>query len=187
MARPSQVIVLVEDRLQQQFMLRYLRRAGIEQHAMRFVSYPAGAGSGEQWVREQFASEVLAYRVRRARAETILIAVIDADTLLVQERLAQLDRSLDDAQADGIQPDAEQIARLVPKRNIETWVLCLNNAEVDEETDYKRTRNDWPNLIRPGIETLYSWTRPNAQLSAGCLPSLRLGVAELRRLDFRGV
>jgi hypothetical protein len=156
------VIVLVEDRLQQQFFLRYLRRAGIEQHAMRFVSYPAGAGSGEQWVREQFASEVLA--------------------LSGQTRAPR-----DDAQADGIRPDAEQIARLVPKRNIETWVLCLNNAEVDEETDYKRTRNDWPNLIRPGIETLYSWTRPNAQLPTGCVPSLRLGVAELRRLDFRGV
>jgi len=152
---------------------------------MRFVASPAGAGSGEQWVRERFAVEVEAFRGRRAHAGTALIVVIDADAISVQERLAQLDRKLDEAQADRIRPDAEQVARLVPKRNVETWILCLNEIVVDEENDYKRTRSDWTTLIRSGIETLYSWTRPNAQLPASCVLSLRLGVAELRRLDFR--
>ena len=100
------------------------------------------------------------------------------------ERLAQLDRKLNEVQADPIRPDTEQIVRLVPKRNIETWILCLNDFKVDEETDYKRPRNDWTTLIRLGIETLYNWTRPNEQLPASCIPSLRLGVAELKRLDF---
>ncbi len=154
---------------------------------MRFVPYPAGAGSGEQWVRVQFAVEVEACRRRCARAETALIVLIDADNLSVQERLAQLDRNLDEAQADRVRQDAEQIARLVPKRNIETWILCLNDfpVVVDEETDYKRTRNDWTKLIPSGIETLYDWTRPNAQLPASSISSLLLGVAELKRLDFR--
>lgn len=152
---------------------------------MRFVPFPAGAESGEQWVRERFALEVEAYRRRRARAETTLIVVIDADDLSVKERLAQLDRNLDDAQVDRIRTDAEQIARLVPKRNIETWILCLNDVPVDEATDYKRYRNDWTTLIRTAIETLYNWTRPNAQMPNSCISSLRLGVAELTRLDFR--
>lgn len=152
---------------------------------MRFVESPAGAGSGEQWVRERFLTEVEGYRRRRARAETTLIVVVDADDLLVQERLAQLDRRLDEAQADRIRPNEERIARLVPKRNIETWILCLNQVPVDEETDYKKTRNDWTTEIRSGIEKLYNWTRPNAQLPAECVSSLRLGVAELKRLDFR--
>ncbi len=185
MAGPSQVIVLVEDSRQRQFVWRYLRRCGLEQHTMRFVPYPAGAASGEQRVRERFAEEVEAYRGRRARAETTLIVAIDADNLLVQERLAQLDRSLDEVQADRIRPDAEQIARLVPKRNIETWILCLNDARVDEETDYKRIQHDWTKLIRSGIETLYNWTRPNAQVPASCISSLRVGVAEPRKLAFR--
>jgi len=184
-ARPSQVIVLVEDNRHQQFVRRYLRRCGLELHAIRFVPYPAGAGSGEQWVRERFAMEVDACRRRRAHADTALIVLIDADHLLVQERLAQLDRSLDGAQVDRVRQDAEQIARLVPKRNIETWILCLNDAAVDEETDYKRTRNDWTTLIRSGIEKLYDWTRPNAQLPASSISSLRLGIAELKRLHFR--
>jgi hypothetical protein len=180
------VIVLIEDSRHQRFVWRYLRRCGLEQHTMRFVQSPEGAGSGEQWVRERFAVEVEVYRRRRAHADTTLIVVVDADHLLVQERLAQLDRNLDEAQADRIRPDAEQIARLVPKRNIETWILCLNDYPVDEETDYKRTRNDWTTLIRSGIGILYNWTRPNAQLPASCIASLRLGVAELKRLDFRG-
>lgn len=151
---------------------------------MRFVQSEAGTGSGEQWVRKRFAQEVGAYR--RRHAKTALIVVIDADKLLVQERLAQLDRNLDEAQADHIRPDAERIARLIPRRNIETWILCLNDVQVDEENDYKKTRNDWPTLIRSGADTLYNWTRPNAQLPDSCISSLQLGVAELKRLDFQG-
>ena len=86
MAKPSEVIVLVEDNRQQQLVFRYLRRIGLETHAMRFVL--PSSGSGEQWVREQFPVEVAAYRRRSARAETKLIAVIDADDYTVQERLA---------------------------------------------------------------------------------------------------
>jgi hypothetical protein len=122
--------------------------------------------------------------VRRAHAETALIVVTDADDLSVTERIAQLDGKLDD-QIDRIRPDTEDVARLVPKRNIETWILCLNDFPVDEETDYKRTQDDWTALIRSGSETLYTWTRRNAQVPASCISSLRLGVAELRRLDFR--
>jgi len=103
-----------------------------------------------------------------------------------RRRLAQLDQKLDEVQANPIRPDAEQIARLVPKRNIETWILCLNDIRVDEETNYKRNRNDWTTLIRSGIETLHNWTRQNEELPAACIPSLRLGVAELERLDLRG-
>lgn len=63
MSRPSQVIILVEDERHRQFVFRYLRRCGVEQHAMRFAPYPAGAGSGEQFVRERFTTEVKAYRL----------------------------------------------------------------------------------------------------------------------------
>jgi len=52
----------------------------------------------------------------------------------------------------------EQIARLVPKRNIETWILCLNGQAVDEDTDYKRRRDDWTELIPEAAETLSKWT-----------------------------
>jgi hypothetical protein len=183
MGKPSQVIILVEDRRHQQFVLRYLRRVGLEPHAFRFVPSPAGEGSGEQWVRERFAAEVEAYR--RRQAETKLIVVIDADNRSVEERLAQLDHELAEVGAQPVRPREEQIARLVPKRNVETWILCLNWEAVDEETDYKNRGRDWSRLIRSGAETLYAWTRANAQVPASCVASLNLGVLELRRLDFR--
>jgi hypothetical protein len=182
MAKPSQVIVLVEDHRHQLLIFRYLRRIGLEPHAMRFVL--PSSGSGEQWVRERFPVEVTAYRRRSARAETKLIAVIDADKFSVQERLAQLDQKLQEGGVDPVRADVEQIARLVPRRNIESWILCLNNVEVDEEIDYKRTRNDWAELIRPATETLYAWTRPNSQVPNDCIPSLQHGIGDLRRLDF---
>ncbi len=152
---------------------------------MRFVPSPPGAGSGEQRVREQFAQEVAAYRSRRAHAETKLIVVIDADTHSLQERLAQLDRALRDAGVRGLDANTEQIARLIPKRNVETWILCLNEVPVDEETDYKRTHNDWTALIPTAAVTLFEWARPNARIPASCVDSLQHGIRELSRLDFR--
>lgn len=180
MPKPSQIIILVEDKHQQNLVVRYLRRAGLDTHAMRLVPTPSGSGSGEQWVREQFPVEVAAYR--RRHAETKLIVVIDADTHSVQERLRQLDQKLQQAEVHPINPATEEIARLVPKRNIETWILCLNHKAVNEDTDYKKTHNDWEALTHTGVVTLYEWTRPSAQVPAGCIPSMRLGVNELRNL-----
>lgn len=184
MARPSRVTVLAEDRRQQQLIFRYLRRIGLEIHAMRLLL--PSAGSGEQWVREQFPKELSEYRRRSARAETKLIAVTDADTLSVEERLAQLDGRLRDDGVDLVRMDNEQVVRLIPRRNVETWLLCLNGIVVEEGEDYKKTRHDWDDLIQPAANTLYAWTRPNARIPDQCVPSLRHAIGELRRLDFGG-
>jgi hypothetical protein len=111
------------------------------------------------------------------------LIIIDADNSTLPERLAQLGRKLQDA---GIEPirDAEQVARLIPRRTIETWILCLNLIEVEEETDYKRTGNDWSELIPLAAEALYAWSRPNSHVPDNCIPSLQHGLSELRRLDF---
>lgn len=135
MPKPSRIIILVEDKRQQNLIMRCLRRVGLEMHAFRFISTPSG--SGEQWVREQFPSEVAAYRTRQAA--TKLIVVIDADMRSVHERLRQLDQALQRSGARPIDPGTEEIARLVPKRNVETWILCLNDRDANEEADYKKT------------------------------------------------
>ena len=179
-AKPSQVILLVEDSRHKQFIFGYLRRLGFGTHAMRIEKSPSGEGSAEQWVRERFAIEVEACRGRQA--ETRLIVLIDADTHTVRERIAQLDKGLRDAGATLIPDETKEIARLVPKRNIETWILCLNDVEVNEDTDYKRTRDDWTELVRPAVSTLYVWTRPRAAVPPSCVESLQIGIGELRKL-----
>jgi hypothetical protein len=178
-SKPSQVIVLVEDDHQEMLVYRYLKKRGLR---TRIESSPSGKGSAESWVRKSFAKEVSAYRIRQAKASTALIVVIDADTHTVLDRLNQLDQALRDAGKQPIDAGTEQIARLVPKRNVETWILCLTGQEVDEETDYKNATDGWNKLIPQAAEALFQWTRPKAGLPSHCIDSLQSGVRELNRL-----
>ncbi len=183
MSKPSRVIVLLEDDHQRMLLYRYLKRCGLA-HAATILPSPSGKGSAEQWVRKRFIEEVIAYRARQAKAKTALIAVVDADNHTVQDRLRQLDQVLKDS-GKPIIHETEQVARLVPKRNIETWILCLPNVHaVEEETDYKRTRDNWNDLIPSAADMLFEWTRPNMELPNYCVASLRNGVMELSRLTF---
>jgi len=175
------VIVVAEDEHHETLIRRFLRKCGLTTHEMRIERSPSGQGSAEHWVRKRFVIEVSEYRSRHA--QTKLIVVIDADARTVQNRVRQLDQALTDSQKPIVDTSAEQIARLVPKRNVETWILCLNGHLTDEETDYKRTRNDWSGLIPPAAQTLFQWTRPNTQ-PPQCTDSLQRGVTELKRLRF---
>ena len=64
--------------------------------------------------------------------------------------------------------------------------LPYGDVVEEGENDYKGTRSDWDDLIPPA-NTLYAWTRRNAQIPDHCVPSLRHAIAELRRLDFSDV
>jgi hypothetical protein len=184
MPRPSQVVALVEDKRHEMLVRRYLRKRGMEPHQMTFVPFSAGKGSAEQWVRTRFAKEVNAYRYRRRsrRAATVLIVMIDADAHTVDQRMAQLAQGLRENGSEPLGVD-EPVARLVPKRNVETWILCLNEHRVDEDPDYKRTRHDWDDLIPRASEVLFNWTRPNSLVPEYCVDSLKRGLAELKRLE----
>jgi len=109
--------------------------------------------------------------------------MIDADAHTVQDRMEQLSHALEDGQVQPIS-NGERIAVLVPKRNVESWILCLNAQVVNEATDYKGTRHDWKQLIPQAAETLFEWTRPNAVRSEHCIDSLSIGLSELSRLEF---
>jgi hypothetical protein len=171
------VIVVVEDAHHRMLIYRYLLQRGMG--PVRIELSPSGQGSAEAWVRKTFVKEVSAYRNRHA--QTKLIVVIDADTATVEDRLRQLDQALIENGKAPIDARTEQIARLIPKRNVETWVLCLNGHSVDEETNYKKTRNDWNELIPQASETLLDWTR-SVEPPNHCVDSLRNGVRELKRL-----
>ena len=181
MAKASRVIVLVEDERHKNFVYRYLRQRNYSHHDIVVEDLPSGRGCGEQWVRERYAENVGAYRYRAARAETALIVVIDADNGDVNRRNTQLRNALDQA---NLQPrdNDERIAHLIPKRNIETWILCLTGTNVNELTDYRNTSNI-DGLVKPAAVKLFEWSRDNALLPNNCVPSLKTGVAEIRKLE----
>lgn len=176
------VIVVLEDDRQKMLVSRYLKKRGMGDREMRIERSPSGGGNAEGWVRKMFAKEVQVYRARQAK--TALIVMIDADTHTVQDRWRQLDRALEDGGKQRVDVEHEQIPRLVPKRNVETWILCLNEQPVDEDTDYKTTRGDWSDLIPSAAEALFLWARQEGGPPSNCVDSLRTGIAELNRLQF---
>jgi len=178
MKRTSLVMVLVEGDLDFRFLYHYLLRLGFKAHQVRPLK--SAAGSGEQWVRGQVAVQVAACRARPA--DTHLIVMVDADLLTVQQRMRQLEEAL---REEGMAPIATQepVVRLVPKRNVETWLLCLNGEAVTEEENYKQARTNWNQMIQPAVETLYWATRPKTVLPESFVPSLQTGVADLQRLS----
>jgi hypothetical protein len=181
MPRRSAVIALVEDAHHEMLVYRYLcRERGMSRHDIRIKPSPIGRHSAEQWVRLNYPTEVKALRTRHAM--TVLIVMIDADAYTVDQRLAQLATALEEVGSPPLRVN-EPVARLVPKRNVETWVLCLNERPVNEEADYKGTRHDWNDLIPEASGSLFRLTRPNVPIPENCIDSLARAIRELRRLE----
>jgi hypothetical protein len=180
--RIATIILLVEDVNQQNLLRRYLQRLGHSNRNIRVIPIPNGRGSGEQHVREMYASEVRELRARLARTRSCLVAMIDADTGPTQARRLQLERALRDAEESPVE-DGEPIVNLVAKRNVETWVLCLTGEAVDEEPDYRHHPGVTPASITRAALTLYQWTRQHATVPAACVPSLRESLPEFHRIS----
>jgi hypothetical protein len=186
MNKPTDVVVLCEDDLTFQFTKRYLNRSGIT--GIRPKISPKGCGY--DFVINEFANEVLAYKIANARKNTWLIAVVDADTGTVAQRLGQMDKAQDnsnDQRVKGMRIESERIARMIPRRNIETWLLALNNVSVNEELNYKSEvaefrHYDWPGSIRTASLTLFDLSRPNVEKPKKLIESLCHAIDEMRRV-----
>jgi hypothetical protein len=186
MNSPSLVYVLVEDQRQKQFIYRFLSVAGLNSHQMTIEVSPSGRGSAEGWVRENFPRQVGKCRARNARASTGMFVLIDADAKTVQERLDALDQALVNAGQIPIDRKVDPIARLIPKRNVETWIFFLSLEGiavplVDEVQDYKHNKKteQWSALIPAAATTLYAWTKSSAKLPVNLIDSLRQGIDEI--------
>lgn len=115
--------------------------------------------------------------------------MIDADTGPVARRSQQLNATLAQAGLDAREPN-EKIAHLIPKRNIETWILCLNalhpdGQNVTEEKDYKNhaAARKIGALIKPAAEELFKLSRNHAEIPQHCVDSLRAAIPEVKRLE----
>lgn len=181
-----QIVVVCEDRTQEVFIRRYLETvgysAGAREKKVTFRIAPRGRGSGERFVLVQYAHELAEFRRRATRNPQFhrLVAVIDADAGTVAQHETELMATAAASEQLPRQP-AEGILHLIPKRNIETWIHRLLGNAADEDADYKsqyarqRSENGY---CRPAAEALADLVRdPNQQPD---LPSLRVGVAELR-------
>ncbi|MBS1877407.1 MAG: hypothetical protein JSU00_29615 [Acidobacteria bacterium] len=179
--RIATLVLLVEDIRQESLLRRFLNRLGLDIRNIRVSRTPRCFGAGEQYVREQYAAEVRELRGRAANARALLIACIDADTREVRARRDQFAEAL---RADNQNPRGgrEPVLNLIAKRNIETWILCLNNVAVDELSDYRKDSRVTSQTVKRAVESLYDWTRPNAKIPPSCVPSLLESVPEFLRI-----
>jgi hypothetical protein len=112
-----------------------------------------------------------------------MVVAIDADSGDVERRLRQLREAMIAAELS-LRGDSEAIVHLIPKRTIETWVLCLCGTNVDEDTDYRGEPGIDQQIVTAAGE-FYQWSRPNAELPSRCVPSLSSAIPEIRRLEGR--
>jgi len=139
MRRNVQLILLCEDRQQEAFARRFLKRAGWSKRQVRVDPLAQGRGAAEKRVREQFPAELSLYRSRCHHLQQALIVMLDGDNRGVKGRLAQLAEA---CESKGIAPraDDERVAIFVPTWNIEAWLAYLDGESVDENSD------DYPRL-----------------------------------------
>jgi hypothetical protein len=97
MSRPTAVIVLCEDNRTFSFTRTYLKRCGIEDRGIRPITSPRGRGCGFDFVIKNFAAQVNAYKLVSARLHTWLVAIVDADTGTVAQRIGQMNAELTNA------------------------------------------------------------------------------------------
>jgi hypothetical protein len=177
------VTILAEDQRQQRFARQYLKRLGYSTHEIYAAEFPE-KGSGEQWVRLQYANNVELYRTQAGSPRSALVVMVDADTEVVARRNQQLNVALTRADSRARQAN-ERIAHLITRRNVETWILCLNNRfpdghPVNEDEDYKNhsAARKIDDLIKPAAEAFYDWSRLNAGVRDHCIPSLSTAILE---------
>lgn len=178
--RVASIVVLAEDIEQARLVERYVKRGIDQRQNIRRSELCGGRGSGEAFVRRQYAKEVAECRRQAARTRALLIVVIDADVKTVEERAGQLEAALSEA-GQRRREDSDPVVVLIPKRSIETWVYCLLGGVVDETRDYS-ARKPSGNQIRLAAHTLFDWSRPNATPPDTCVPSLRTSFPEWRRI-----
>ncbi|RYZ39852.1 MAG: hypothetical protein EOO71_18445 [Myxococcaceae bacterium] len=179
----SEYVILCEDRQSQVFIERALKHRGVKPRRIRSLPLPSmvGGGAGEQYVREKTPEQVQSHRAHVTFQRTALIIHLDADPAnSVQDRRQQLDDALRAQQQPPIGAD-ERIARLIPKRNIETWIHSyLDGSPVDEVQAYPKYSGN-ESACWPAAEAFAD----DAQRSSPVLqapPSLNEGLAEFRRI-----
>lgn len=182
--RVSQAILLCEDAMHFSLMRAFLKCAGIHNVDRIFRDHVASReteGGNVGWVLKNFPTQLSALRARRSRAESMLIVMVDADETSCEERLRELSARV---KADGLEPlEPDEIKLLVPKRNVETWIMSLRGIDVNEHDDYKKRQAPSRDELKQAASSLYDWSRANAQLKNSCVPSLHQSLPVWRSIE----
>lgn len=139
--RRVKIVLLCEDSQQEAFARRFLEGMRWNTRELRVEKSPKARGSAGQWVREEFQKELKVYRQRKQHAASGLIAMVDADTKDVQDRINEIEAACNAKQIP-FRTNDEAVGIAVPKRNIETWIHYLNGQQVNEKDVYPKLERE---------------------------------------------
>jgi hypothetical protein len=182
--RVSQIVLLCEDDEHRRLAVTYMNRCGINTSrvVVERVASRLQQGGNVGWVLDEFPRQMHACRQRhKAKANTLLIVMVDADMLEVAARRHQLNERLALAGYDGLSVN-DPVALLIPRRHVETWIRALLGEGVTEEDDCKAKNRPTRDEVRQAADTAYQWSRPNANAGPTCVPSLALALPEWRKI-----
>ncbi len=174
--RRVRIVLLCEDSQHEAFVRRFLEGMGWNTRELRVEKSPTATGAAEQWVKRRFPDELRIYRQRRQRAASGLIAIIDADTVDVRDRISEFEVACNSRQIPFRIHD-EAVAIGIPKRNIETWIRYLNGRAVNETDSYPKL--DRERGCKLAVDSLVRLCR-SVGLPNGAPPSLVSACEEYR-------
>jgi len=169
----TQIVVLCEDKQQAVFIRRFLIKCGENGHNIYIKSSPPGRGAGEQFVREQYPTELTGYRRRATMLNIALVVMRDCDTRSLEETRATLESAT-------LRRSNDRIALLFPKRNIETWIHFLTNGEAVNEIDSYPKLRGRESDCHAAADRLAA--KNEYRLSADVPSSLRAACPEIQRI-----
>lgn len=175
----TEVIILCEDKQSEVFARAFLiEYLNVNSRRIRRSMRAAGQGSGEQYVREQYVTEVKAYRRYSKMKKIALVVMIDADADDVTNRFNQLDQALLSAGESTRQKD-EKIAIIMPERNIETWIYYLRGDTVNETDRYKHLETE--SACKEDVKNLAKNCRNRHPLPADAPSSIQESCLEIMK------
>jgi hypothetical protein len=174
------VTILVEDQSLERFMREVLLNLGFSRHELRFEPLPVGKGSAKDWIDSQYPSLVELLRSKNFQQNLAVVIGTDADELTVDQRSQRLTKSL---AKSGLPPrsDEEKIVHIIPKWNIETWLLYFADDQRDEVANYKNDlkKPDFPVAANAFV---VEWRAFQKDVLIETQPSLKIAYAEVSRL-----
>lgn len=139
MSKASKIVILCEDKAHDIFVRRFLKTGwGVKDRDIRTETRQKGKGSGKQYVEDKTGQEANALRTRHA--STVLVVVRDAD----EDSVAEV-HSILNSKIEPPRQNSDQIAYIVPKWHIETWIAYLAGEAVSE-SDGKTYKNKYSTI-----------------------------------------
>jgi hypothetical protein len=174
--KSTEIIILCEDQTHNTFVRAFLKRRNFNPRQMRTLPIPGrSGGSGEASVRRRFPNELKAIR---SRCNAMLIVLVDADTCEVAERKRQFMQECEQCEVPW-REEKDHVVLIVPKRNIESWLVYLDGGESNEESsEWKRKRDE---LAKPGAKALDEMCYVAQRLRKPAPPSLEESCCEWKK------